>query len=157
MNSKHWTVISEQGTLNSDQGTANSEQFTSILVAIIRIEIELSKYCLWNTSLACYCATVFCPRVNLRGQGGPDMINHRNRFYGVFWKRGVRSTSCFLPDKKILILAEVIVGQRSVPMCNSIVRSIFIRVYLKKLIFQTSKLSSPTVFEQSSWNFQDMF
>ena len=63
--------------------------------------------------------------------GGPDMIDHQNRFYGVFWKRGVRPTSCFLPDQKISILAEVIAGQRSAPMCNSIVRAIFIRVYLK--------------------------
>ena len=67
----------------------------------------------------------------LRGQGGPDMIDHQNRFYGLFSKRGVRPTSCFLPDQKISILAEVIAGQRSASMCNSIVRAIFIRVYLK--------------------------
>ena len=63
--------------------------------------------------------------------GGPDMIDHQNKFYAVFWKRGVRPTSCFLPDQKISFLAEVIAGQRSAPMCNSIVRAIFIRVYLK--------------------------
>ena len=71
-------------------------------------------------------------RGELKGAGGgPDMIDHQNKFYAVFWKRGVRPTSCFLPDQKILILAKVIAGQRSAPMCNSIVHAIFIRVYLK--------------------------
>ena len=58
------------------------------------------------------------------------MVDHQNRFYGVFGKRGVRPTSCFLSDQKILILAKVIAGQRSAPMCNSIVRAIFIRMIL---------------------------
>ena len=32
----------------------------------------------------------------IKGQGGLDMIDHQNRFYGLFRKRGLRSTSCFL-------------------------------------------------------------
>ena len=44
------------------------------------------------------------------------MIDHQNRFYGVFGKRGVRPTSCFLSDQKISILAKVIAGQRSAPI-----------------------------------------
>ena len=59
--------------------------------------------------------------------GGPDMTDHQNRFYGVFWKRKTRSTSCFLPHQKMLIVAKVIAGQRSAPVCISIVRAIFKR------------------------------
>ena len=63
----------------------------------------------------------------IKGEGGLDLIDHQNRFYGVFRKREVRSTSCFLPHQKILILDEVIAGQSSVLMCNSIVHAMFIR------------------------------
>ena len=90
---------------------------------------------------------------SLRGQMGFDMIGHQNMFYGVFWKRGVRSASCFLPHQKILILAAVIAGKRSAPMsmCNSIsiVRAIFIPVYgwSQKPIFQTSK----SIFSYNFW------
>ena len=49
----------------------------------------------------------------------------------------MRSISCFLPHQKILILAEVIAGQWSALVCNSIVRAIFNRDYPKVTIFQT--------------------
>ena len=80
--------------------------------------------------------------------GGPNMTDHENRFYGVFWLRRVRSISCFLPHQKILILAKVIAGQRSALMCNSIVRAIFNRDFQSRFsqkwpFFKLQNLSSP--------------
>jgi hypothetical protein len=64
----------------------------------------------------------------LRGQGGPEVMDHQNWFYDVFWKRRVRGTSCFLPHQKILILAKVMASWRS--LYNSIARAIFNPDYL---------------------------
>lgn len=43
-------------------------------------------------------------------QGGPDVTDHQNEFYGVLLKMGLRSFSNFLPYQKISILAKVIAG-----------------------------------------------
>ena len=83
---------------------------------------------------------------------GPKMISHQNRFYGVFWKRGMRSTSCFLSHQKILILAKVIVGQRSASMSNSIVQAIFMWVFSKTKL-SIFKIYLLHFFKRSSWNF----
>ena len=58
---------------------------------------------------------------------------------------------------KKMIVVEVIVGQRSVPVCISIVRVIFKCDLQRIAIFQTSKSIISYIFEQSSSNFQDMF
>ena len=85
---------------------------------------------------------------SIKGPGGvPDMTDHENQFYGVFWKGRTRSTSCFLPDQKILIVAKVIAGQRSAPVCISIVRAIFKRNLPQITIFQTSK----SIFSYNFW------
>ena len=67
-----------------------------------------------------------------KGAGGVPIWSTIKIGFMVFLKEGSDlPTSCFLPDQKISILAEVIACQRSAPMCNSIVRTIFIHVYLK--------------------------
>ena len=71
--------------------------------------------------------------------GGPDMTDQENRFYGLFWKGRTRSTSGFLPHLKILIVAKVIAGKRSAPVCISIVRTIFKRDLPQITIFETPK------------------
>ena len=89
--------------------------------------------------------------------GGLDLMDHQNRFYGVFWKKRVIPTSCFLPHQKILFLAKVTPGRRSALMCNCIARAIFNREYLDILIFELQNESTPTFFEQSSSYLAVMF
>ena len=106
-----------------------------------------------------YIIEIFIPSLGqfLRGQGVSIWSTIKIGFMVFFWKRGVRPSSCFLPFQKILILAEVIAGQKSAPMCNFIVCTIFICVYLKYKSFKLQNLSSPTVFEQSFCNLQETF
>ena len=67
------------------------------------------------------------------------MTNH-GIFASPILNSRVRSTRCFLPHyRKILIIAKVINGQRSMPMRNSIARMIFNRDFLKIMIFLSSK------------------
>ena len=40
--------------------------------------------------------------------GGRWPWEGQNRVFCCFWQRGVSATKCFLPDQKILFLAEVI-------------------------------------------------
>ena len=68
-------------------------------------------------------------------------------FMVFFWKRGMISTSCFLPHENILILAKVIASWRSAHMCNSIVRAIFRRDFPQMKLFQTSK----SIFSYNFW------
>ena len=44
---------------------------------------------------------------NVKGGGGLQPGKGRNRVFFCFWQRGVSATRCFLPDQKILILAEI--------------------------------------------------
>ena len=55
-------------------------------------------------------------------------------------RRGMISTSCFLPHVKILILAEVIASWRSAPMRISIVCAIFTRDFPLMTLFQNFKI-----------------
>jgi hypothetical protein len=89
---------------------------------------------------------------SFKGAGGgvPEVMDHQNRFYDVFWKWIVIVTNCLLPHQKILILTKLMAGWRSALMCNSIARAIFNRDYLKILIFDLQNLSSSTFFEQSA-------
>ena len=82
--------------------------------------------------------------VKIKGAGGSTyMADNGNWFYSVFWKRRVRSISCFLHHQKILILAEVIAGQRSALMCNYIVHAIFNFAITRKWpFFKLQNLSS---------------
>ena len=47
--------------------------------------------------------------------GDFHMADHGNwlTWYGIFWKRKIKSANCFLPHQNILIIAEVIAGRRS--------------------------------------------
>ena len=76
----------------------------------------------------------------------------------MFSERGeLDLPAAFYLIKKILIIAKVIDGQRSAPLCISIVRTIFKRDLLRITIFKLQNLFSPTIFKQSSQNFQDLF
>ena len=75
----------------------------------------------------------------LTGQGGSRWSTSKIGFMVVFWKRLVRSTGWLLSHQKILILANVIVGQRPALMCNSIVRSITF-AFITKTNFSNFKI-----------------
>ena len=62
-------------------------------------------------------------------------------------------TRCFWSHEKMLFVAEVITAWRSALQCNCIARVIFNHVPCK---IDLKNLSPPTVFEESSWNIQDI-
>ena len=73
---------------------------------------------------------------------GSTYGHYGNWFYSVFWKRRVKSISCFLSHQKILILAKVITDQRSALTCNSIAHE-----FQSQLPdYQLQNLSSPRHF-----------
>ena len=63
-----------------------------------------------------------------------------------FWKSGVRSNRCLLPDQKYWSqpILSFITGQRQVPTCNLIAQANFKRIFSKIMIFKFQNLSSPT-------------
>ena len=75
--------------------------------------------------------------------GGPEMTDHENRFYGVFWR--TRSTSSFLPHQNILIVTKVIKGQR---LCVFLLYARFPKAICRQSpFFKLQYLSSPATFE----------
>ena len=77
------------------------------------------------------------------------MTDREGRFCGVFWGRGVsvRSASCFLPHQKMLIVARVIAGRGSAPVCVSVARAVFKCDLPRIAVSRTSE----SVFSYNFW------
>ena len=113
---------------------------SSSQTSIFRAPRYTASFCTVNGGL-----TVPCKRIKEAGVSTYG-LSWKFILY-CFWKRRVRSISCFLPHQKILILAKVIAGQRSAFLCNPIAGTIFNGDYLKITIFQTSK----SIFSYILW------
>ena len=117
-------------------------------------ENDRTKFC-FRPSNTCYLIWKIFGTKKSTKKWTQDLTDHGIWFYDVFWKRGMISTSCFLPHDKISILAEIIASWRSACMYNCIIGAIFTHDFSQMTHFQNR--SSPKIFEQSSPNFQDMF
>ena len=84
----------------------------------------------------------------LRGPGGSSTWRRSKSSFCCFWQRGVSATRCFLPDQKILFLAEVIKFWNPENMGNYSMRANFKRVFPKMDIFGISK----SIFSYIFWD-----
>ena len=82
---------------------------------------ETKKICYSFTNLSYPVSQNLIQLHKLRGPGGLHENFSKNRLFGRFLQRRSISIRCFWSNEKILFLAEVITGQRSAPMFNSIV------------------------------------
>ena len=93
----------------------------------------------WSLVISKSCPQTFWPWTPLKGAGGLQPDEGRNRVFCWFWQMGVSAIRCILPDQKILFLAEVIKFWNTENTGNFSLRTNFKHVFPKMDIFVISK------------------